>query len=189
MMASFWKSLGISLLVTLAAAGALAWLVSRTFVTPPPERIMTDAFQMDLAPGWSCEQDDLAWTCVPGGPEEQTSVVAVFAMKYRGSEDTPEVYVAYLREPKPVRTRDGGTELSAVEYVKVSRIGGYDWVDAMHLGSEIGNYYTQYLATVTSHIAILVSFSAHKEDFDRYNPELKQMIRSLLVYQQRVGQE
>jgi hypothetical protein len=182
-MTHLWKNFAVALLVTLLVIGGLAWFVSRMLVTPPPKRIMTSAFQMDLAEGWSCYQEGTTWTCEPGEPGEQKAVVAVFAMKYRGPEDTPKAYAEYLRTPKSLTTRDGGTQLSTVKYVKVSRIGGYDWTDALHLGSEIGGYYTHYLAAVTSHLSILVSFTAYEDDFDKYNPELEQMIGSLLVYQ------
>jgi hypothetical protein len=133
-MIHLWKNFAVALLVTLLVIGGLAWFVSRLLVTPPPKRIMTSAFQMDLAEGWSCYQEGTTWTCEPGEPGEQKAVVAVFAMKYRGPEDTPKAYAEYLRTPKSLTTRDGGTQLSTVKYVKVSRIGGYDWTDALHLG-------------------------------------------------------
>jgi hypothetical protein len=182
-MGNVWKFFALSLVVTLALIGGLAWLASSMLVSPPLKRIMTAAFQMDLAEGWSCSQDGIAWTCVPDAPEEQKSAVAIFAMKYRNVDDTPEAFAEHLRSPQPIQMRDGSMRPSTVKYVKSSRIGGYDWVDSLHLGSEIGDYYTHYLATVTSHIAILVSFSAYKDDFDRYNPQLEQMISSLVIYQ------
>jgi hypothetical protein len=179
---NLWKTFFVFLAATLAVVGGLGWLVSRTLVTPPPQHLMTAAFQMDLPPGWRCDLEGSEWVCTPGPPP--TSSVAIIAMKYRNNEDSLGAYAEHLRAPQPATRKDGSTEMSKVEYVKQSRVGGYDWVDALHLGSELKGYYTHYLATVTSHVGILVTFSAYEKDFARYDPELKQMIGSLLVYQQ-----
>jgi hypothetical protein len=187
MTTGIWKSFVLWLMATLVVIGGLGWLVSRMLVTPPPNRLVTDTFQMDLADGWTCQVGGIAWTCVPAIGDK--SAVAIMAMKYRAPEDNPEAFTEYLRTPKPMTMQDGSTQLSKVEYVKVSRIGDHDWVDALHLGSEIIDYYTRYLTAVTADKAIIVSFSADKDDFERYNSEFERMLASLRIYQRPVSSE
>ena len=49
-----------------------------------------------------------------------------------------------------------------MRYVKRRKLGDREWVEALHVGSEIAAYHTYYLATTTSYLAILVTMSAHK---------------------------
>jgi hypothetical protein len=51
----------------------------------------------------------------------------------------------------------------------------------MHLGSEVGPYFTRYLATIKDKIAILVTFSAHKEHYTKYSADFIKAVESLRV--------
>ena len=75
----------------------------------------------------------------------------------------------------------GRTISSKVNLIKYKEIKKTMWVDAIHLSSELQNYYTRYLATVKNGVAILVTYSVAKPKHARYSAELNRMITSLKV--------
>ena len=60
-------------------------------------------------------------------------------------------------------------------------LGGQRWIRAQHLGSEVQEYYTLYLATVKDSLAILVSFSSEKGRYTVYNPIFDKAIRTIKI--------
>ncbi len=65
---------------------------------------------------------------------------------------------------------------STVEFVKRETIGDKVWVHGRQFESEVPNYYTDYFATVSDQIAILVTFSAYRDNFqtafERFYPSM-----------------
>jgi hypothetical protein len=104
-------------------------------------------------------------------------------MKFRNEHDNLTDYAAHLRQPQPTKSADGKPALSKVEYVKTRMIQGHPWVDGLHFGSERPNYWTHYLATSTSHLGVLVTFSVHRAHYEEYNHQFDEMIDSLNIYQ------
>jgi hypothetical protein len=70
-----------------------------------------------------------------------------------------------------------------VRFVRRTQLGGKEWVEALHVGSEIQNFHTYYLATTTSNLGILVTLSVHKDRADTFVGQLTEMMTSLTVYQ------
>jgi hypothetical protein len=70
---------------------------------------------------------------------------------------------------------------SKVKVVKKRKISGVNWVDAIHLGSEVETYYTRYAATVKDSLGILVTFSAHKDHYGKYSNDFMKAVQSLKV--------
>ena len=66
-------------------------------------------------------------------------------------------------------------------YAQLRALGGQNWVQSQHLGSEIQDYYTLYLATVKDRLAILISFSADKAHYAKYNPIFDKAIRTFKI--------
>jgi len=60
-------------------------------------------------------------------------------------------------------------------------ISNHQWVDGMDLGSEINSYYTRYLATIKDRLAVLITFSAHKEHYTKYSSDFLKAVESLRV--------
>ena len=60
-------------------------------------------------------------------------------------------------------------------------IADLPWVDGMHDGSEVTGYFTRYMVTVREKVAVLVTFSAHKEHFSKYSEDFRMAIDSLRV--------
>lgn len=178
-MTRFWLALLGAFSATLAVLAGAGWAVSTALITPPPKRLMTAAFEMSLADGWNCAQEGTEHVCNPPGPPPHDSI-AIIAMKYRNAADTLDAYEAHLRAPQQP---SGSEQPSTVEKIGRRMLGGYEWVESLHSGSEIESFYTYYLATVTSHVGILVTLSASKERFDALRSDIEEMADSLVVYQ------
>lgn len=178
----FLGSFLLALTLTLAALGGVGWAVTRLVVATPREPFLTGAFQFDLAPGWRCELDGTEYVCNPPGKPPHAAIV-IMAMKERGKDDRLEAYEEHLRRPKPVERADGSTAMSEVRRVGRIRLGGKEWVEALHVGSELPNFLTYYLATTTSHLGILVTMSTHRDHAATYVAQLNEMMASLSAYQ------
>lgn len=177
---SFWLAFLASALATLlllgTSGGAIAW-----FVAPPPlERFRSSVFEFSLPRGWRCASDGPTSTCEVGAAP--FAVTCILTMKYRGPADNRAAYVAHLSAPQPAAS-GGGAAASRVVSVGTQRIGAREWVVGRHFESEVRNYYTDYYAGLTSHVAILITFSTHKDHVARYERDIRTMVGSLKVYQ------
>lgn len=175
---SFWAAMAAGFIGAgaLFAAGAAA---TSAALTPPPGRLRTQVFAMDLPPGWSCELDDGAFFC---RKETPASAVAIIAQKYRNDQDNLDAYAAHVAEPTE-RNHAGESWRSTVLDVKRVRIGDHDWIDALHDGGEVRNWYTRYLATQTSHVGVLVTFSAAKSRFAEIERDFERARLSMVIHQ------
>lgn len=135
----------------------------------------------EVPDNWSCLQEGVAWTCTPTTPAESREAVIVLAAKVAGPEDNLVNFATYLKEPKKIKTHVGTPMPSQVMYAQQRALGGHTWVQAQHLGSEIQEFYTLYLATVKDQLAILVSFSAEKTRYSKYNPVFDRAIKTLKI--------
>jgi hypothetical protein len=175
---SFWSRLFLSLIGTLGAIAAIAYGVVELGTTPPPKRFITSTFEFDLAPGWSCALEGTEYICTVG--TRPFEVICVIAMKYRNAQDTLDVYEEHVKQPRPAM---GTQTLSQVLSVERRWLGGHEWVDARHKDSEITGYFTHYLATTTSHLGVLVTFTALESKYEQRKAELDRMIESLTIHQ------
>ena len=178
----FLISLATAFGLTLAVLGGIGWAVAQLLVAPPREQFFTSYFQFDLAPGWSCELEGTEYVCTPPGSAPHPAIV-IMAMKERGDQDRLEAYEQHLRQPQPLNRADGSSAMSEVRFVRRTTLGGKEWVEALHVGSEVPNYHTYYLATTTSYLGILVTMSVHKDSADAFVRQLTEMMSSLIAYQ------
>lgn len=130
---------------------------------------------------WTCQQEGVAWTCTPTGPVDSKEAVIVLAAKVAGPEDNLVNFLTYLNAPKKIVTKVGTPMPSQVMYARERILAQTKWIQAQHLGSEIQEFYTLYLATVKEQLAILVSFSAEKNRYAKYNPIFDTAIKSLKI--------
>lgn len=130
---------------------------------------------------WTCAQEGVAWTCTPQGPVDSKEAVIVLAAKVAGPEDNLINFKTYLEAPKKLPTKVGTPMPSKVMYAQERMLAQTKWVQAQHLGSEIQEFYTLYLATVKDQLAILVSFSAERNRYAKYNPVFDSAIKSLKI--------
>jgi hypothetical protein len=135
----------------------------------------------EVPDNWNCLQEGVAWTCIPTTSAESREAVIVLAAKVAGPEDNLTAFSSYLKEPRKIKTRVGTPMPSQVMYAQQRALGGHTWVQSQHLGSEIQEFYTLYLATVKDQLAILVSFSAEKTRYTKYNPVFDRAIKTLKI--------
>lgn len=125
--------------------------------------------EFDLPDEWTCELETTAWVCTDDKEGRQKSALIVLAAKVKGPDDRLDSYEDHLAATRPV-TDGRGNQLgrsSRVDFVRRDVIGDRTWIRARHYESELAGYFTEYLASTTDTLAILITFSAYEEYFDR----------------------
>jgi hypothetical protein len=138
------------------------------------------AFEMPET--WKCNLEQTEWVCRSEQSKESKEAIIILTAKEVGPTDTFALYESHLNEPITINNRTSGTSTSKVVYKSKSvQINDQAWIDSLHLGSEVPNYFTRYLATIKDKIAILVTFSAHKQYYTKYSQDFFKAVMSLRV--------
>ncbi len=138
------------------------------------------AFEMPES--WKCNLEQTEWVCRSEQTKESKEAIIILTAKEVGPTDTFALYESHLNTPITVNLRGGGSSESKIVYKSKSvQINDQAWVDSLHLGSEVPNYFTRYLATIKDKIAILVTFSAHKQYYTKYSQDFFKAVMSLRV--------
>lgn len=135
----------------------------------------------ELPPNWNCKLEGSEWVCENDFAAKTKEAIIILTAKEVGPTDTLPAYLAHLQTPRSLPGRGGAPTKSQIIHVKERMIGNHMWIDGMHLGSEVGPYFTRYLATIKDRIAILVTFSAHKEHYTKFSNDFIKAIESLRV--------
>lgn len=135
----------------------------------------------ELPPNWNCKLEGSEWVCQNDFAQKAKEAIIILTAKEVGPSDSLAAYKSYLETPRMIVSKSGAQGKSQVLHVKERTIQNQMWIDGMHLGSEVGPYYTRYLATIKDRIAILVTFSAHKEHYTKYSGDFMKAIESLGV--------
>lgn len=135
----------------------------------------------ELPPNWNCKLEKTEWVCVNKYSQRSKEAIIILTAKEVGPSDTLPSFMSHLQTPKSLASKTGKTTLSKVYHVKQRNINGQTWIDGMHMGSEVSNYYTRYLATIKNRIAVLVTFSAHVKHYTKYSNDFMKAITSLRV--------
>lgn len=178
----FWAAFAAAGLTTLGALAAAAWAIVALTTEPPRERYMASMYEFELPQGWHCMSEGTEQICRHGN-KPPYAAIAIVTAKYRNAQDTLAAYEQHLSQSLTNQTPSGKRTVSKMIYVKRRWINSREWVEGLHLGSEVANYYTYYLAAVTSHVGVLVTFSVHKRSRTRLEPELEIMMQTLRIHQ------
>ena len=95
--------------------------------------------------------------------------------------------MAYLKKNKEYNLPGGKKQVSEPKYTKMSKINDQQWVDALHLASEVPGFYTRYLATVKEDLGVAVTFSVTKDLYATYQPIIDKMVSTLRVFRQKAN--
>jgi hypothetical protein len=134
--------------------------------------------KFNLPDTWACNQEGPAWVCAPANSGDAREALIITTAKLTGPEDSLNSFYNYLRQPKTLVSR-GSSSLSQPLSIEKKKLSGLDWIQAVHIGSEVPNFTTRYLATVKDKFSILISFSSDR-DFDaKYKPIFDTAIRTL----------
>ena len=149
---------------------------------PAQAKLFRNAYvSFELPPNWNCKLEASEWVCENDFAQKTKEAIIILTAKETGPSDTMASYLAHLQVPRAIPGRGGQMVKSQVNSVKERMITNHMWIDALHLGSEVGPYFSRYLATIKDRIAILVTFSAHKEHYTKYSGDFIKAIESLKV--------
>lgn len=152
------------------------------FSIPAHAKLFSNSYiSFELPPNWECQPDRTEYICTSQYSKQTKEAIIIFAAKESGPSDNLPTYLAYLKNPRPLADKSGKMIPSKVLHTTERKIHHHPWADGMHLGSEIASYYTRYLATVKDRVAILVTFSAHKDHYTKYSQDFLKAIESLRV--------
>lgn len=158
-------------------------LFSLTFATSAEAKLFQNSYvSFQLPQNWNCKVAGTEWVCRSSNNEQARQAVIVLTAKEVGPNDNFAYYNQYLKTPKSPKHRDGSVATqSKVQHLKTVQIANHSWVDGLHLGSLLPNFYSRYLVTVKDRIAVLVTFSAKKEFYTLYSKAFFDAINSLRV--------
>jgi len=154
-------ALGVGLF---ALAFAAIYQASMVFLPKPWKRFYNSYVSFSLPPDWSCKAEGTEFVCRGSDSQEARRSIIVLTAKYAGPQDNFDDYRTYLETPKTPTNRDGAEATpSTVELVEIRRIENQDWLVGMHQGSLLPEYKSQYYATISKDIAVLITYSYHFE--------------------------
>ncbi|HUS98539.1 MAG TPA: hypothetical protein VMX97_17575 [Hyphomicrobiaceae bacterium] len=180
---AFWSGFTRGLLLVGFLLAGVSWIAIAGLAKRPFERFRTSTYEFELIDGWKCRLDGTEYICVYGNEDERRQAILVMASKVRGAIDTFEAYIKHLKTPRVLTNEDGKSIQSKILRVGRRRVGRYEWVEGLHIGSEISTYRTHYFATVTSHLAVLITFSVHRDYVTKFEPQFAHMIETLRIFQ------
>ncbi len=161
-----------------------SWVAALVFIIafPAQAKLFRNSYvSFELPNRWNCTLEGTEWICQSVNQKQKREAIIILTAKVVGAIDSLPLYQAHLKKNKTITGPKGKPFTSQIKSVKLNKILNHQWVDGLHLGSEIPSYYTRYLATVKKTIAILVTFSAHKRYYTKYNPDFLRAINSLRV--------
>jgi hypothetical protein len=180
MRAKFIKSVTGS--ARLAATAAIALAAIFGSANSYAAKFANQFVEFELPPQWQCNLEGAEWVCQSLDEQKKRDAIIVLAAKLKGDQDSLDQYLAYLKNPKTYNNIKGSPVTSTPKYAKNIRIGDHDWVDSLHMASEIPDFYTRYLATVKNDIGVLVTYSINKNKYAEYQPQFENMVNTLKVF-------
>lgn len=131
---------------------------------------------------WACILEQTEWICRSTESRSKKEAVIILTAKEVGPSDSIDFYVKHLGVSQSTAFKVDPKSKSKVVYPsKQVMINDHNWVDGLHLASELPFYYTRYLATIKDQIAVLVTLSAHTEYYTRYSKDFFKTVQSLRV--------
>ncbi len=140
----------------------------------------------ELPDGWNCSLEATEWVCRSQDAVSSKEAIIIFTAKEIGPTDNFAIYEQTMNTERTLTSKAGSpVQSQVVQKAKQVKINDAAWVDGMQKGSEIPNYYTRYLATIKERIAILATFSAHRDFYAKYSNAFFKAITSLRVIASR----
>lgn len=149
------------------------------------KRFTSQYCEFELPPGWECALEGTEWVCQSTNKDRKKEAIIILAAKIRGSQDSLDQYMAYLKKPKTFILPGGKTQVSEAKYSNRKEINGQKWIDSLHMASEVPGFYTRYLATVKEDLGVAVTFSVAKDHYESYRGVFDRVIATLRVFRQK----
>lgn len=149
------------------------------------KRFSSKYCEFELPPGWECALEGSEYVCQSENADRKKESIIILAAKIRGEQDSLDEYMAYLKKTKEYNLPGGKKQVSEPKNTKMSKVNDHQWVDALHLASEVPGFYTRYLATVKEDLGVAVTFSVSKDLYATYQPIMDKMVSTLRVFRQK----
>jgi hypothetical protein len=141
--------------------------------------------EFELPPNWECVLEGSEYVCQSTNSDRRKEAIIILAAKIRGAQDTLDKYQAYLKRSKTYQLPGGKTQVSEPKSVKVNKVNNHQWVDALHLASEVPGFYTRYLATVKEDLGVAITFSVVNTKYASYKGIFDNIVKSIKVFRQK----
>jgi hypothetical protein len=145
-------------------------------------KIFRNAYvSFELPESWKCVLEHTEWVCRSIDTVPSKEAIIILTAKEVGPTDSFSLYTSYLEKPLSNGAKTAGIPSKIIYAPKQIVYNDHPWIDALHLSSEVPNYFTRYLATIKEKIAVLVTFSAHKDHYTKYSNDFFKAVQSLRV--------
>lgn len=158
---------------------ALTLLVSLFSISVNAKTFKNSYLTFELPDSWSCQQEGTEWICSPVDSVVARDALIILSAKEAGPEDSFASYQSYLSQPRLLQNSKNIPKPSKVIHSKTRNINEQQWIEGLHLNSEIEGFYTLYLATVKQGLAVLVSLSAEKNKASQFNSAFSSAVKSI----------
>jgi hypothetical protein len=130
---------------------------------------------------WNCTLEQTEWVCRSTKLPDMKEAIIILTAKEVGPTDSFPLYEGHLNNPITANAQPAATQSKMIYKAKYVQINDQQWLDGLHLGSEVPNYFTRYMATIKNKIAVLVTFSAHEKFYSKYSTMFHNAIMSMRV--------
>lgn len=139
--------------------------------------------RLELPKNWSCQQEELDYSCQPDNINERNEAIVVIATKpVDAVDDTFEKYEEYLNTPKRMRDLLKKPYMSVVKYTNRKTIRNHEWIDSLQVGSEIPGFYSRYLVSTKDKVAGLISYHIAESVYAKWAEPLNNMVESAEIF-------
>lgn len=151
------------------------------------KRFTNQYCEFELPSGWNCALEGAEWVCQSENAARKKEAIIILAAKIRGAQDSLQDYQAYLKKKKTFMLPGNKTQISEPKYADIKSVNDHQWIDSLHLASEVPGFYTRYLATVKEDLGVAVTFSVAKDLYNDYQGLFEKIIGTLRVFRQKQG--
>lgn len=161
-------------------------LISGTLFIGFPTLVQAKVFRnayiaFEMPDDWNCNLEQTEWVCRSTRDPDMKEAIIILTAKEVGPTDSFPLYENHLNSPKSAPSSPKATQSKLIYKAKYVQINNHKWLDGLHLGSEVPNYFTRYLATIKGRIAVLVTFSAHQRYYSKYSTMFHNAIMSMNI--------
>ncbi|NCN41089.1 hypothetical protein GW916_07540 [bacterium] len=172
---------------------ALFLMASLLFASSSMAKIFdVEYLSFELSDDWSCEAVPPNWICEPNKASDKKFALITLTAKEAGAIDQIQNFEAELAKPRSHQMGSDTPIMSQVLKNSRANLNGFEWVQSLHIGSEIHKFKTMYLATVKKPLAIMLTLSAEEQHWDKFSPVFNQVVKSLQLKtispKSRIGQ-
>ncbi|MFZ8933646.1 MAG: hypothetical protein ACO20H_03645 [Bacteriovoracaceae bacterium] len=165
--------------------GCLALLIFFFVFDGEAKKFASQYCEFELPPNWECGLEGTEWVCQSLNKDRQKEAIIILAAKIRGEEDSLDSYLTYLKRTKTFKLPGGKTQVSEPKYSETKTINAHQWVDSLHLASEVPGFYTRYLATVKEDLGVAVTLSVSKDHYSSYQSMFDNIVGTLRVFRKK----